>query len=125
MGYKSTNSMRSATHAMVVAAKNAGKDKIVEVMFEEQKEGLIEIVGTPFHCNITYFEFQKTRYNFDDKMSNFVQLCYPESALPIEYLNYQGYNSAKDIVTGLSIWKKNEFDIPMPSFFELYMVNVM
>ena len=75
----------------------------------------------------THFTYQKTKYLFTPPPPStaippppaFIPLSYPTTSPLSSYLSHRGHTSAT-AVAALSKYGSNVFDIPLPSFWELY-----
>lgn len=107
------------------AAKNTGKDKIVNLLSRdgETTTSLI-LLGLPLLVAKFKLEFQKVVYdvNPQDKSNPLTRLAYPSKASSVDtYLEWKGLDS-RTIPDAFEKWGFNEFDIPIPNFLDLYLV---
>jgi cation-transporting ATPase 13A1 len=122
IGYKAAKSFTTASHVLVYAAKNAGKSVIVKLC-KGNPEAVVKIGGREYEAASVNFEFQKITYNFDVKNQKFTQQDYLYSNSLINYLNYEGFSRLDDLIIAHRKWGNNEYDIPLPSFMDLYKVQ--
>lgn len=68
------------------------------------------------------FHFQQKKYIWDADKKQFVKLRYPSDNRPPlkTFQNYNGLTSEKDIVSVTEKYGLNKFDIPVPTFMELF-----
>lgn len=127
IGNKETSSIHTANSVHVTAAKNAGKDKLVNILriqnLPDNRD--ITIAGKTFNISDERLEFQKVTYNFDKDKNNFVRLDYPSSGLLKDFLEWRGHRSPYDVALSLMRWGINEFDIPIPNFLDLYLDHLV
>ena len=110
----------------VQAANNAGKDRIVSLHKDQtESKKTVTVVGNTFHVPTISFEFQKITYRYDEDKNTFVRLEYPNVAPFMSMLESMGHNSAKDVLISTKKWGINEFDIPIPSFLDLYVEHLV
>ena len=129
LGYISVKTIPEATMVHVVAAKNAGKDRIVPVMMirldpKQPKSMEVSIAKRKYHCYIKFFEFQKVKYEYDPKeKNNFVRSESPTTGKVQDFLTYAGVEEQNRLLC-MQKWGINEFDIPIPPFLDLYMEHL-
>ena len=66
------------------------------------------------------FLYQKRKFVYDPTSSWFTKVDYPVHLKFEEYLSSKGYQSSSSLHAAESKWGMNRFDIPLPSFWELY-----
>ena len=129
VGTLPTTSLEGSKVAHVTAAKNAGSDRLVSIerlpdhQFKMVKEG-IEIFGKTFSIAQYYMSFQKIKFDYDYDCKTFVRMKYPTCAPLSQFLSWQGHGSKKQVQLSLFKWGYNEFDIPLPSFLDLYVTHL-
>ena len=129
LGYVSVKTIPEANMVHVVAAKNAGKDRIVPVMMikvdpKQPKAMEVSIANTKYHCYTKFFEFQKVKYEYDPKeKNNFVKSESPTTGKVQDFLTCTGV-AEQDRLMCMQKWGINEFDIPIPPFLDLYMEHL-
>lgn len=115
--------------AHVTAAKNAGADKLVKVnrltkeQFSVVKDGF-DMFGKTFRIAQHYLEFQKITFDYDTDSKTFVRMVYPTCAALSHYLLWQGHRTEKAVALSDFKYGSNEFDIPLPSFLDLYVTHL-
>lgn len=124
LGYSIVGDVSKAETVHVIAAHNAGMDRLVKLLsnsyFSEAKS--VRIVQKEFAITRERIDFQKVVYNFDKDRNSFVRLDYPTSAPVKEFLEWRGHATPQDIGMSLMRWGANEYDIPIPNFLDLYLV---
>jgi cation-transporting ATPase 13A1 len=124
IGHKEVQSISNAQYIHVKSSKNAGNERIVKV-FRTLLSGKVTVAGKEFEVSGEYFEFQKVSYSYDKKLKTFVRLEYPTSGPCINFINSLGYQNISEISTSQQKWGKNEFDIPIPGFLDLYAEHLV
>lgn len=80
-------------------------------------------MGREFALPACWFVFQKLTYCYRSENDSFSLLEYPTDE-PIErYLEWEGHSVEGAAVAG-RLWGRCMFDIPLPSFLELFKVRV-
>jgi hypothetical protein len=130
LGYVSTDRIADAEHVFVRAASNAGKDRIVtlgrhssNIPPSATEDIKFDVAGVAFSLQREYFEFQKVKYAYNVDKKNFVQLAYPTQSSAHRLVAWKGHSSDRDLWYGHLKWGYNHFDIPLPSFLDLYLVR--
>ncbi|KAJ1973582.1 putative cation-transporting ATPase 1 [Dimargaris xerosporica] len=69
-----------------------------------------------------YFYFQKKRYTYDPAKNQFVKLRYPSHGHPSlgKFQTSRGLNTAADVEAATNVYGHNRFEIPIPTFQELF-----
>ena len=125
LGNYSVTDIDAAELVHVHAANNAGKDRIVSLCKDtSESKKTVMVVGNTFHVPTISFEFQKITYRYDEDKNTFVRLEYPNVAPFMSMVESMGHNSANDVSISTKKWGINEFDIPIPSFLDLYVCGV-
>lgn len=126
LGYKVVNDIKAAQVVRVMAAQNAGADRLSRLAanpyFSETVS--VNILGRSYSITKERLEFQKVTYNFDADRNNFVRLEYPTSVPMKTVLDWRGHTSTQSVGLSLMRWGTNEYDIPIPNFLDLYLVRV-
>jgi cation-transporting ATPase 13A1 len=122
LGNKEVSDISEAEYVHVKAALNAGNDRIVKLR-REAAQGEVRIAGTSHRLPREFFVFQKLTYSYDPDRNTFQRLEYPTTSSLMNILRSTGHKSQQDFVTSIRKWGLNEFDIPIPSFLDLYMVS--
>lgn len=127
LGYTVVNDIKAAQVVRVMAAQNAGADRLCRLAanpyFSETVN--MNILGRSYSITRERLEFQKVTYNFDADRNNFVRLEYPTS-VPIKTVqDWRGHASTQSVGLSLMRWGTNEYDIPIPNFLDLYLVGVL
>jgi len=118
----------SADLCMVHAAANVGKDRVVALHKAARRSTAtvcVVVAGTAYQVPAVTFEFQKVPYRYDADKNTFVRLEYPNVAALADMLESAGHRSQEDVRWGLQKWGLNEFDIPIPSFLDLYLEHLV
>lgn len=129
VGNYEVNDIDAAELVHVCTAPNSGNDRIV-VLFKEptdQKctQKFVTIAGNLFHVPVVSFEFQKVTYRYDSDKNTFIRLEYPNVAPLLSMLESTGYKTVDDVAISIRKWGLNEFDIPIPSFLDLYAEHLV
>ncbi|EPS35274.1 hypothetical protein H072_11456 [Dactylellina haptotyla CBS 200.50] len=110
---RSASDVFSAKLIKVIPVENSGKSEICEIVHDKSgpKEEL-------------FFLFQKRRFIFYPETSTFAPLVYPLSATPkpvlADFQHTIGIHSASDLIHLKHHYGPNNFDIPVPTFTELF-----
>lgn len=123
LGSKIVSSVTDAKKVLVIAAKTAGKDRIVDLNRTKELQSLI-IAGSKFSTSPFNFEFQKVVYNYISESDNFTRLKYPSVGAADKFYNSTGHKSSQDVTAAANQWGRNDFDIPLPDFLDLYVVCI-
>lgn len=126
LGNGKTTDYKAANVLHISAATNAGKDKLLRLdrNTRDMKSTKVSILGKTYQLYTDSFQFQKVTYNYDAAANTFVRLDYPTVGSIRGYLDWLGHQSMEDIIVSLHKWGRNEFDIPIPNFLDLYVVSV-
>jgi len=123
LGHYSVTRVAKAQRVLVKAAKNAGKDRIVDLLRHE-KSGEVKIADKLFLLKGEYFEFQKVIYSYDAENNTFAKIDYPCTAPIKTFLESQGHETQESVEICETKWGSNEFDIPIPLFLDLYLEHL-
>ena len=101
--------------------------------------GDIKVAGAAFSIPHCEFEFQNVIYHHQSTTTttksnsvksgtntdkfNFKQRHFPTHQTMEQYIKHVGYTSFGEVCAAKRIFGTNEFDIPLPSFMELYVVS--
>ena len=123
LGFVKVKEVSQASHAYVKAAKNVGQDRIVSIIHLDQslsKPTEFKLSDFKISTLNSYFEFQKVKYSFSKLENRFIKIEYLAEGKVREYLAINGIDSQENIYLAQEKWGKNSFDIPLPSFLDLY-----
>nr|CAG4649072.1 EOG090X00J5 [Scapholeberis mucronata]SVE93441.1 EOG090X00J5 [Scapholeberis mucronata] len=101
-----------ATYAKVVPTPNNGSSQLVPLHRSKNEKG--EVVKI-------WFLFQKTRYNWDFSLNKFAGIVFPIDHKYEEYLDWKGYQNDSEIKEAEETYGKNELEMVVPEFFELFL----
>jgi len=128
LGYYAVADINSTQYIHVKTTKNFGKERIVPLYRENLIQDIsidhINIAGTNYNVFPVYFEFQKMKFDYDFKSNTFYPLAYPSKGKVSDYLKCNGHQIPTVLNLALKKWNRNEYDIPLPSFLELYSVRL-
>jgi manganese-transporting P-type ATPase len=127
LGNRLITNIAEATSVLVSAQANAGKDRVCElvhVAVDGDAEGFT-VAGVSFPQVTTYFEFQNVKYEFDEEKHTFVRVVYPTASTLGSFCSHAGHKTSGAVEAALEKWGRNEFEIPMPEFVDLYLVCVL
>lgn len=91
--------------------------KVIPSSSHKGSKTIEPIVRTPEE---TYFMYQKRKYVWDEDKHLFVKVDYPTTASYQEYLESKGLITSEVLASSERRYGRNIFDIPMPSFWDLY-----
>lgn len=115
--------IQTASKILVHATKNSGRNKIVDLSRSSAK-GSVSIANSTFEIKPTRFEFQKVCFSYDASTGEVRKLEYVSGGRVADLLAHQGHSDASaEIAT--TIWGKNEFEIPMPGFLDVYFEHLI
>lgn len=119
-------SIDTADLVCVTAAPNAGSSKILPIykVRYELTNKPINVVGIEFRPSRFLFQFQQVNYYHDCQQKDFRRLQYPTNTTVQSFLSWRGYQDLESVAIATLIWGYNAFDIPMPSFLDLYIVSM-
>ena len=125
LGNRIITDISKARSVLVYAQKNCGQDRVCELIHDNDVEesDCFSVAGVTFPETSTYFVFQNIKYEYDEEKNAFAQVKYPTASTLGEYCSHAGYKKNKDIETAAIKWGRNEYDIPMPEFVDLYLVS--
>ncbi|XP_048520612.1 endoplasmic reticulum transmembrane helix translocase [Dendroctonus ponderosae] len=99
-----------ATIAKVVPTANNGSSEIV----------WINKIQLPDQDQMIYFIFQKTKYVWDDNKKTFKGVEFPIHKSYAEYNTWKGFQEDADAKQAEVIYSKNDMDMVVPEFSELF-----
>lgn len=107
--YVKTDNIEEATHILIFTTPNNGSDGIVEIQRVVEADALQ-----------VYFQFQKKRFLWEETEQVFAspKFSIEESPKIKDFQNLPGYSG--DLVHLRRLYGENAFDIPIPSFMELF-----
>lgn len=107
--YSKTDSLEEATHILIVAAPNNGLGAITEINRDKYPDEIQ-----------TSFSFQKRRfiYHEEDKAFTPPKFIVDQEPKLSEFQNSTGISG--DVSKSERLYGKNTFDIPIPTFWELF-----
>nr|SVE74947.1 EOG090X00J5 [Daphnia dolichocephala] len=108
----STSDPLEATYAKVVPTPNNGSSQLVAL--HKAKDALGAVVKI-------WFIFQKTRYNWDFEQRHFKGTWFPTSYNYQYYLDWKGYQNDAEIKEAENNFGKNELEMVVPEFMELFL----
>lgn len=125
VGSIQTTRCEKATHVHVIPCKNAGNDKVVDLnRFEPNATATASLLGEDFSIPTVSFQFQKVDYNYVKEGSGtFERTQYPTAGSLGMFLSWPGLPDSPTADTALRKWGRNEFDIPLPNFLDMYLVR--
>jgi hypothetical protein len=129
IGKKQVTDIDTAVDVHVRAAKNAGKDRLVNLFrmrggSQVSNPGSVDVLGQSFALTNEMFIFQEVMYCFSRDKGCFSRINYPVSFRDNNFLlKWKGYEHEESVFSAFRRWGINEFNIPMPHFLDLYMVN--
>lgn len=123
VGHRRVSLPSGADCIFVRAGKNSGKDRIVPLRKNSVGSKTLSIFGRNYSTSQYWFEFQKKIYNvcLDHESLKIQRQLYPSIGSIRSILSHSGLDEASAAIAG-ALWGKNEFDIPLPGFLELYQV---
>lgn len=110
------SSLKEASLVRVIAAKDKGTGDIVPLARSRR----------PGEQPIVHFTYQRDKYLYNPQTNTFAKLSYPvdrtEPSKPTlgEFKQSQGLETSHKVNLTQSNYGKNAFDIPVPSFTELF-----
>ncbi|CCE66011.1 hypothetical protein TPHA_0O00400 [Tetrapisispora phaffii CBS 4417] len=112
--YVSSNNVAEATHIMIFTTANNGSDDIAPIQ-RVQEEGHLQ----------TFFEFQKKRFLWDEKTNLFSspKFIIDDSPKIGDFTNHKGLSG--DLTNLRRLYGQNSFDIPIPTFIELFQEHAV
>lgn len=107
--YNEAKSIEEATHILIYTTPNNGSDDIVPIQKYIEEQQLI-----------TSFNFQKKRFLLDEKEQVFStpKFVIDEDPKIGDFQNCKG--NSGDLTASRRLYGQNSFDIPIPSFLELF-----
>ncbi|CCK71111.1 ion-transporting P-type ATPase SPF1 KNAG_0G00540 [Huiozyma naganishii CBS 8797] len=107
--YSEVNHLNEASHVLIYTTPNNGADGIVEIQ-RVIEDGVLQ----------TYFTFQKKRFLWEEKDQLFSSPKFTIDEDPKIKDFQQCHGNTGDLVHLKRLYGKNSFDIPIPSFLELF-----
>nr|CAG4634605.1 EOG090X00J5 [Alona affinis] len=101
-----------ATYAKVVPTPNNGSSQLVRIHKERNEKGKFEKL---------WFSFQKTRYIWDFGEKCFKGIMFPTNHSYQHYIDWKGYQSEDEIRDAELNFGKNELEMIVPEFMELFL----
>ncbi|XP_063914226.1 endoplasmic reticulum transmembrane helix translocase [Zophobas morio] len=98
-----------ATVAKVVPTANNGSSELVRLQHSKDAK------------STTWFIFQKTKYLWDPDKKTFRGLEFPIHKPYFEYMSWKGYQEEEDIQQAEQLYNKNQLDMVVPEFMELFI----
>jgi cation-transporting ATPase 13A1 len=129
LGKKKVKDITQAVYVHVHAAKNAGKDRMVPLMFLPPVKGAttsVNLFGEEYGISPVIFSFQEVTYCYNIPKATFFRLNYPVKSVDGEkFVKWQGHTTQENVIAAYRRWGINEFNIPMPHFLDLYMEHLV
>lgn len=140
IGKTRVTDIKEAVDIHVRAAKNAGKDRLVNLLkmnnssvplvgnttTSKNAASGVKVLGVDYSLTNEIFFFQEVMYCYQTEEKTFKRLDYPTTFTTAEsFLKWQGYDSNDNILKAYQRWGINEFNIPMPHFLDLYMEHLV
>jgi hypothetical protein len=88
---------------------------------QEEQLASVTVAAQRFEHHAITFEYQKIVYVFEDSPQSPRMLKYPTRSAIQDYMQWTGHSDETADV-GARMWGRNFFDIPMPTFLELFRV---
>lgn len=125
LGNRVITDISSASSVLIHAQTNAGKDRVCKLHhnIEEHDQKNLIVAGVEFPPTSTYFVFQNVKYAFDSEKNAFSRVVYPTSSTLGDFCSHTGHQTNDAVIAAFNKWGRNEFDIPMPEFVDLYLVR--
>jgi cation-transporting ATPase 13A1 len=109
-----TNSLKQATLVRVVPFKNQGHGEIVPL--QKTRRATAE--------PLLSFTYNRDKYLYDAETHGFARLAYPIDAVPppslASFQHSKGIETSSQVTFNQTQFGKNTFDIPVPSFREIF-----
>ncbi|KAJ8966404.1 hypothetical protein NQ317_009636 [Molorchus minor] len=99
-----------ATIAKVIPTPNNGSSELVWLRHTKKERE-----------TTVWFIFQKTKYIWDPDKKTFRGLEFPINKSFAEYMSYKGYQEETDVQQADQLYGKNEVDMIVPEFMELFI----
>jgi hypothetical protein len=125
IGKQKVTAIADASYVMVKAAKNAGKDRIVKLIIDEEikTDSDVDVLTKSYKLSKVTFSFQEVTYSYNSEQKKFQRLNYPIDVSVQECLAWRGHQTQDAFYAAIKRWGINEFNIPMPHFLDLYSVS--
>jgi cation-transporting ATPase 13A1 len=111
LAYKKVYDVKDASMVKVVPTSNNGSPEIVSLQSTDVATG----------GSFTWFDFQKSRYIYNNCTKQFCSLKFPEDWYLNDYLSYTGFQTEVDIVCGKQKYGLNLINIELPDFVTLFI----
>lgn len=82
------------------------------------------LLGTTIEIQNEYFEYQNKVYILNSKSGLIEMLSYPTRGNSREFLNWTGYDQ-DSVNKAFFKWGWNKYEIPLPSFFDMYIDHIV
>lgn len=107
----------------VFVATTTGKDAIVKLK-SHKGEYLSRFQSGTMVTSLFqyYFELQNIVYDYNSELDLFIRQVYPTFGKVNEFLSCAGHTKNTFMMSYIK-WGLNDFDIPLPEFFDLYSVS--
>ncbi|XP_071447339.1 endoplasmic reticulum transmembrane helix translocase [Hetaerina americana] len=99
--------------AKVVPTPNNGSSELVKI-HREWEVGSDKVIGA-------WFMFQKTKYVWDENKKSFKGLEFPTNLTFGEYMEWKGFQDDTDVQVAEQKYGKNQLDMVVPEFWELFV----
>jgi cation-transporting ATPase 13A1 len=125
LAFTNVSTLEQATVVKVTPSKNCGKQQICELL-----QGSCDATDTPelFRTSGTWFLYQQAKFclSEDERSAGiFRVLGYPASLPLSSYLECKGHMQAQNQQLATKKWGKNEFEIPLPEFWDLFREHMV
>lgn len=81
---------------------------------------LVRLFKSGDEKSVVWFMFQKTKYIFNDEIGQFKAIEYPTDLSIKTYQDWRGYESEKDLTNAEQFYGKNNLEMDIPDFGELF-----
>jgi cation-transporting ATPase 13A1 len=128
LAFTRVSTLEQATVVKVTPAKNCGKQQICEL--QQQKAAKQVDVPEMFQTSSTWFSYQQAKFCLNPPVEGqkggvFRVLGYPASLQLSSYLDCKGHMQAANQKLAAAKWGKNEFEIPLPDFWDLFREHMV
>lgn len=127
IGKKQVDDIKQATYAHVVAAKNAGEDRIVSIEHNQELSQSLyfKVLDQKYALSADTLTFQEVTYFYHEHQSQFHRLDYPIQVTVDQCVKWAGHVTNESMVFSYNRWGPNDFNIPIPHFLDLYMEHLV
>lgn len=127
IGKKQVPDVKLANYAHIVAAKNAGKDRIVSIDHNVALTQSIhlKVMEQKYALSADSFSFQEVTYLYQENKEQFQRLDYPIEIHVDQCTKWQGHMTNESMIFAYNRWGPNDFNIPIPHFLDLYMEHLV